>query len=427
MNASPGKRMVAWCLYDWGSSAYATLVMTFVYATYFVKNLAPDPTLGTVYWSRAMAASGVLVGVLAPLLGGVADAFSARRFFLTAASLACCVATALLTIPAPNGEAAVTTALLLFVVANTSFELASVFANAYLPVLATPKSAGRLSGYAWGTGYLGGLSCLALAFLVIQSPHLPILSSLEYDLRVRLTNLLAASWYLLFALPFLLVAPREEEIPRPARRLFRQIPRTITRLKAYPGILRYLVAHLLYNDGLVTIFAFGGIYAAGTFGMSLNEVMIFAVALNLVAGLGAMLLGHLDDRLGSRRTILMSLASLGIATLVITLVSDRLWFWIFGLVIGFFIGPVQSASRTLMGRITPLEHRAELFGFYTLSGRLTSFLGPLLFGLATDIGGSQRFGVATILPFFVIGGWLLHKLEITEPHLPPGKGGTGLP
>ncbi|MGV1098661.1 MFS transporter [Thiovibrio sp. JS02] len=411
------KRLIfAWCLYDWANSAFTTLVVTFVYAAYYIRNMAADPTAGTTLWARGITISALLVALLSPFLGAAADRLGKRRAYLIRASLLCMVATALLTFVSPELPNAATWALALFIIANVAFELGIVFYNAMLPAVTTPDKLGAVSGYGWGFGYLGGLFCLCLAglTLVTDTPIWPVPT--EAGFQYRASNLLVALWFLLFSLPLFRLVPRESpaganDAPVCRHSALRQ---TCKDLHRYPKVRKFLLAHLLYNDGLVTIIAFGGIYAAGTFQMRFSEVLVFGIALNIAAGLGALLMGRLDDRLGGRTVILISLVALAAGSLLAVLTRDRFMFWIAGCVIGFFTGPNQSASRSLMARLTPERHRAEFFGFFTLSGKITSFLGPLLLGWATTYWQSQRAGMATVLLFFAAGALLLLRV--------PGKG-----
>ena len=401
---------VAWALYDWANSAFTTLVVTFVYAAYFTAAIAPDEVTGTGQWSRAVAVSGITIALLSPLLGAMADRSGHRRRYLAAATWICCAATAALTFVSPGMEHAVLLALVLFTVANVAFELGGVFYNAFLPEIAPKERMGRMSGWAWGLGYAGGLVCLALALLVLVRDDPLFGVSTEAGFNYRATNLLVAAWFLVFSLPLLAMAPRQRrgatagEGPSGA---YRALLHTLRKLRNYREIVRLLVARLVYNDGLVTVFSFGGIYAAGTFGLSLSEVIVFGIAINVAAGLGAALFGFVDDRIGARTTILVSLVALTGATLLATFAPTVTWLWVSAIALGIFVGPNQAASRSLLARFVPERQSTEFFGFFAFSGKITAFLGPLLFGLATEAFDSQRAGVATVAPFFVIGGLLL--------------------
>ena len=401
---------VAWALYDWANSAFTTLVVTFVYAAYFTAAIAPDEVTGTGQWSRAVAASGIAIALLSPLLGALADRSGHRRRYLAAATWICCAATAALTFVRPGMEHAVLLALVLFFLANIAFELGGVFYNAFLPEIAPKARLGRMSGWAWGLGYAGGLACLAIALLVLVRDDPLFGVSTEAGFNYRATNLLVAVWFLVFSLPLLLMAPRQSHRAPggggPAG-AYRALLGTLRRLRGYREIVRLLVARLVYNDGLVTVFAFGGIYAAGTFGLSLSEVIVFGIAINVAAGLGAALFGFVDDRIGARTTILVSLVALTGATLLAAFAPSVTWLWVAAVALGIFVGPNQSASRSMLARFVPERQSTEFFGFFAFSGKITAFLGPLLFGLMTEAFDSQRAGVATVVPFFVVGGLLL--------------------
>jgi len=240
--------------------------------------------------------------------------------------------------------------------------------------------------------------------------------------HVRATGPLVAVWFAVFALPLFFFTPdRESRRLRPATAVRQGLSTLKKSLRALPGqgqILRFLIARMLYTDGLNTLFAFGGIYAAGTFGMSFEEILIFGILLNVTAGAGAVILAWVDDWIGPKRTILLSVTCLlGLGTAIL-LVESVLWFYILGAAIGAFIGPAQSASRSLMARLAPAEIRTEMFGLYALSGKVTAFIGPALVGAITLASGSQRWGMATILLLFAAG--LILLLPLREPPPPQG-------
>lgn len=414
--------MASWCLYDWANSAFTTLVVTFVYATYFSQTFAEDADRGTALWSRGITISSLIIALVSPVLGAMADRSGLRRRFLAAATLVSVGATAWLTFIVPGSGNAVLSALTLFVVANVGFEVGMVFYNSFLPRLSTPRTIGRISGYAWGLGYAGGLACLVVALLGLiglgeGAPWVPL--STEDGFNVRASNLLVAAWFLLFSLPALILL-RDEGPPRTGeaasgpvaaiRGAFHDLGRTLTRIRDFQDIVRFLIARLIYNDGLITVFAFGGVYAAGTFGMDTAEVIVFGIALNVAAGLGAFLFGLMDDRVGGRATVLWSLVGLFVCSLVAVAAPNKAWFWGAALVLGMFMGPNQSASRSLMARFAPQRYESEFFGFFAFSGKATAFLGPMLLGLITA-GYGQRAGIAVVLVFFLVGGLLLLRVD----------------
>lgn len=411
------KVIASWCLFDWANSAFTTLVVTFVYSTYFTQAIAPDEVTGTALWSRAVGVSALIIAFLSPALGAAADQRGRRKEFLAATTALCVLATAALAFVAPGTPHAVPLALTLFMAGNIGFELGMVFYNAFLPTIASPDRIGRVSGWGWGLGYVGGLGCMVLALVGFVQPENPWFGlSKVQGFNIRATNLLVAFWFGLFSLPLFLLV---EEPPlvsekRPLRgasshlaAALGELRRTLRQISRYREVGKFLLARMIYNDGLVTVWAFGGIYAAGTFGMPLSEVIVFGIVLNVVAGLGALIFGFVDDRIGSKKTVLITLAALGTAVLLAVWAPNKTWLWVAGFIIGIFGGPNQAASRSLMGRIVPQEHQAEFFGFYAFSGKITSFLGPLLLGAVAQAFGSQRAGVATVFLFFLVGAILL--------------------
>jgi UMF1 family MFS transporter len=267
-----------------------------------------------------------------------------------------------------------------------------------------------VSGYGWALGYAGGLVALLVALVGLVQPATPWFGiSRAAGFNYRATCLLAAVWLAVFALPLFFTLKEEQ---RPGARLdvlgaFRELGATFHAVRRYRDAALFLLARLIFNDGLITVFAFGGIYAAGTFGMTLGDVIKFGIAINVAAGLGAFLFGFVDDRIGGKRTVLLSCAALAGATALAVWAPTRAWFWVAGILIGVFAGPNQAASRSLMARFAPKGGENEFFGFFAFSGRLTSFAGPALLGIATQAFASQRAGVATLLVFFLVGGGLL--------------------
>jgi UMF1 family MFS transporter len=410
------RAIVSWALYDFANSPFTTLVVTFVYATYFTQAIADDPIRGTALWSRAVTATAIIVALGSPLLGALADRGGYRKLFVVLATLVCTAGTAALYFVLPGQILA---ALLLLVVANVAFELGGVFYNAFLPDIAPPGRIGSVSGLGWGLGYFGGLVALVVALFGFIQPDTPWFGFVkEAGENVRATNLLVAVWFLVFSLPLFLWVHEDRSRVSPAGAVLAdtiaQLKTTFTQVRKYRQVVRFLVARLIYNDGLVTIFAFGGIYAAETFGFTLEQVLIFGIVINLAAGAGAILLGFLDDAIGGKRTIVVSLIGLMLATALATVATSPTWIWVAGVAIGIFSGPNQAASRSLMGRFVPAQAENEFFGFFAFSGKLTAFIGPFLLGLLTEVSGSQRVGVSVVLVLFVIGLVLLLRVDERE-------------
>jgi UMF1 family MFS transporter len=325
------RRAWAWALYDWANSAFPAVVSTFVIAAYFTKGIAPDPVTGQAQWGWMQTLAGLGIAVLSPLLGAVADAGGRRRRMLGTCTAVMVLATAGIWFARPE-PASTLWALGCVGLATVAFELGTVFYNSLLPQVAAPGQIGRVSGLAWGLGYAGGLVCLGLALVLLVKPD-PALFGLDRGTaeHVRATALLTAAWVALFAWPVLLALP-DPPGERPAwgaamRRGLAEVEALVRRLPRNPQMLRFLVARLFYTDGLNTLFAFGAIYAAGVFGMGFEEILLFGIALNLTAGLGAAGFGLVEDRLGSKRTVMVALAALVLLGSGLLVAEGRAQFW----------------------------------------------------------------------------------------------------
>ena len=412
--ASQSAQIRSWALFDFANSAFTTLIITFIYATFFVKGVAANETSGTVLWTwGVIGPSAVLIAVLSPLLGALADRTGTRKRALFISTAICVAATALLFFP-QRGD--VVMAMILVVVANVAFEVGQVFYNAFLPEIAPPDRIGRVSGWAWALGYAGGLLCMALALGLVSPEVAPFGLDKATGEHVRVTNLLVAGWFGLFAIPAFLFLrePKAEAAPSERGLLastFGELRTTFREIRRYREIVRLLIARLFYNDGLVTIFAMGGIFAATAYGFTESEILLFGIVLNLAAGVGAFIFGFVDDKIGGKRTIYISLAILSVATLVAVFGPTKAWLWGAGILIGIASGPNQAASRSLLGRFVPHDKETEFYGFFAFSGKATAFAGPVLFGLMTALFGTPRAGVATVLLLFALGAFFLSRLD----------------
>ncbi len=406
----------SWALFDFANSPFTTLVVTFIYPVFFARVIVGDELVGTTLWSRAVTLTAITVALLSPILGAVADRGGYRKEFLFIATAACIAGTTALYF---IGAGQTALAFACFVFANTAFEMGMVFYNAFLPDIAPPDRIGRISGYGWALGYGGGLLALVVALVALVQPEVPWFGFVkDHGENVRATNLLVAAWFAVFSVPIFLFVKDDKvegaDAIKIARESYAQLRETFREIGKYRQIIRFLIARLVYNDGLVTIFAFGGIYAAGTFGFELRDILIFGIVLNVTSGLGAFGLGFLDDWLGGKRTLQITLVGLMAATLLAVVAPSRFWFWVSGIVIGIFVGPNQAASRSLMGRFVPDDKENEFFGFFAFSGKLTAFLGPLLLGILTQAFGSQRAGIAIVLVLFAVGLLLLSRVDERE-------------
>ena len=578
MNSNYKKTVFCWSMYDFANQPFTTLIVTFIFSAYYTQAIAPNIHDGTFLWSIGIAITALFVAFVSPLMGALADQGGYRKILLIFWSWICILSTLFLFF---TYEGQIYIALFWFVIANIGFEMGSVFCNAYLPHIAPKDKIGRISGYGWSLGYVGGLIALMISLFLFVQPNKPIfnlkknssinsiivdienveisntfsrftinpsshnvIDSIQVGMPIKLINfeltdtlafmpdlvyknetekgtvadidldshsfvifgshpeyinhidrsiqligkpswsnyntkeldsktgfvldeknnfeirgpiyeddkyvgtlcyfrdgrlkivdnpnineisvktsgenirginLLVALWFALFAIPTFLGVKDHKINARISKNLiyksYSQIRQTFKEIKQYKHIVRFLIARILYNDGLVTIFSFGGIYASGTFGFSFNEVMYFGIALNVAAGLGAFLFGFLDDWIGGKNTIQLSNIGLIIACTLAVFTTNVTVFWIAGILIGLCSGPNQASSRSLMSRFTPKDKQNEFFGFFAFSGKATAFIGPMLLGILTREFGSQRYGVAIVLVLILAGAYVLHSLD----------------
>ena len=578
MNSNYKKTVFCWSMYDFANQPFTTLIVTFIFSAYYTQAIAPNIHDGTFLWSIGIAITALFVAFVSPLMGALADQGGYRKILLIFWSWICILSTIFLFF---TYEGQIYIALFWFVIANIGFEMGSVFCNAYLPHIAPKDKIGRISGYGWSLGYVGGLIALMISLFLFVQPNKPIfnlkknssinsiivdienveisntfsrftispsshnvIDSIQLGMPIKLINfeltdtlafmpdlvyknetekgtvadidldshsfvifgshpeyinhkdrsiqligkpswnnyntkeldsktgfvldeknnfeirgpiyeddkyvgtlcyfrdgrlkivdnpnineisvktsgenirginLLVALWFALFAIPTFLGVKDHKINARISKKLiyksYSQIRQTFKEIKQYKHIVRFLIARILYNDGLVTIFSFGGIYASGTFGFSFNEVMYFGIALNVAAGLGAFLFGFLDDWIGGKNTIQLSNIGLIIACALAVFTTNVTVFWIAGILIGLCSGPNQASSRSLMSRFTPKDKQNEFFGFFAFSGKATAFIGPMLLGILTREFGSQRYGVAIVLVLILAGAYVLHSLD----------------
>ncbi|NVJ90347.1 MAG: MFS transporter [Methylocystaceae bacterium] len=404
---------IAWALFDFANSSFPTVITTFVFAAYFSKGIAPDEVTGTALWGYATGAAGFLIALCAPIFGAIADHSGARKPWIFIFSALCVCGSSGLWFATPEASS-IPLALVCVGIATFGFEMAMVFYNAMLPGLSVPGKEGLLSGLAWGLGYLGGLCALALVLFLFVQTDTPLFN-LNKDLaeHLRISGPFVALWYGLFALPLFLWVKDHKQRNTLSNALLQGLSTlkgTLLSWREHKTVFQYLITRMIYTDGLNTLFAFGGIYAAGTFHMSFSELIIFGIGINVTAGIGAALFGWLDDKYGSKRVIISALFCLTLLGAATLWVEDKSHFLILGLCLGLFMGPAQAASRTYMAHIAPKKLRTELFGLYALSGKATAFIGPFLVATTTDIFTSQRAGMATILLFLLIGLVLMRNL-----------------
>ncbi len=402
------RAVLSWALWDWGSAAFNAVIVTFVFSVYLTNAVAADPDSGSSALGLALGIAGAVIAVVAPVTGARSDRGGRRRLTLGVMTMLVVACTAGLFFVRDDPSYLVF-GLVLLALGTVFSEFAGVNYNAMLLAISSPATLGRVSGFGWGMGYFGGLVALVVVLFAFVQPEVGLFGvTSEGGLNIRAVALFSALWFLVFALPVMRYGPEAPALP-PEQRLglaasYRALGRRIaTMWREERPTLHFLAASAVYRDGLAAVFTFGGVLAAGTFGFSATEVIYFAVAANVVAGIGAVLAGPIDDRVGARTVIIVSLVSILLAGVPLLISGATAAFWACGLVISFFVGPVQSASRTLLARLTPPGREGETFGLYATTGRAVSFLGPLAFGGFVALFGAQRWGMAGILLVLAAG------------------------
>lgn len=409
------KALFSWALYDWANQAYFTMIQTFIFATYFANAIAEDANMGQSWWSFAVGATGILIALTAPYFGAIADQNGRRKPWVLTFTIMTVVTCAMLWFATPGIES-LWFALIVAAIATFGAEYGLVFYNAMLPDLVPEDKIGRWSGWGWGLGYVGGILCLVIALFAFVIPEGSWLGlNPDESEHVRATFVLAAVWYGLFSIPFFLFTPdtpsKGVSIREAAKNGIAELKKSIKQIREFKNIVRFLIARMIYNDGVVTIFALGGVYATGTFGMDGEDILYFGIGLNVTAGIGAFAFAWLDDKLGSKVAIISSVIGLAIPFVALLLVESVTAFIIWALIMGIFVGPVQSASRSLMSRLAPIEMRTQVFGLYALSGKATAWIAPILVGWVTLATGNERLGMSAILLMLVLGCILMFRVE----------------
>ncbi|MBY6368183.1 MFS transporter [Rhodococcoides corynebacterioides] len=409
------KQIAAWGLWDWGGSAFQAVVLTFVFSVYLTDAVGddlPGSVSASSWYGWSLGLAGLLIAVCAPVSGQRSDARGRRKRSLFLLSIA--------TVGAMAGMVFVKDdyhylwlGLVLLAGASVLFELAQVPYTAMLRQVSTPDTLGRVSGFGWAMGYFGGIVLLLVSYFGFIAGDgdtrgffdVPT----EDGLNIRVVALLAAVWFLVFSLPVLVAVP---ELPRTdavtARAGYVESYRVLLRdvrdlWRTDRRTVWFLAASALFRDGLAGVFTFGAVLAVTVYGISSADVLLFGVAANVVAALRALVAGRVDDAVGPKRVIVVSLAAMIATGVVLLVVSGPVMFWIFGLILCLFVGPAQSSSRTFLTRIVPPGREGQMFGLYATTGRAVSFLAPSLFGFFVYVFGTDRAGIVGLLVVLAAG------------------------
>lgn len=433
----PKKGIWGWMFFDWAAQPFFTVVTTFIFGPYFVARLTEDPVSAQAMWSNMATISGLIIAVLSPILGSIADQSGARKPWIAFFAAIKIASLCMLWFAAPGSP--VIWPVLFMILATISAEFSIVFNDSMMPRLVNKEDVGRISNIAWGLGYLGGMIVLiTVVALIAASPETgktilggtPLfgLDPLTGE-DARITGPISGIWYLIFILPMFLFTPdavRGLPLAKAIGSGLRELKSTLGELRHRPGLLRFLMARMIYQDGVNGLLILGGVFAAGMFGWATVEIGIYGILLNVVAIFGCWIAGRVDRNIGSKATIIICLVLLVIATTGIvstgpgftcfgllplsTVDSGGLFgtmaekaYILYGLLIGIAFGPVQASSRSFLARSVSLAESGRYFGIYALSGRATSFMATLLFSTIFYWSGSARLGMATLLVFLGAG------------------------
>ena len=405
------KKIFNFALYDFANSAFTTIIITFIFSTYFAKQIAPNPVLGQSYWGWTIGITGVVVALIGPLLGTIADKKNYTEFFIKIFTIICISLTCLLWFSKPSEKYLIYT---LFIVglANIFYELSLIFYNSTLKKISESNNLGKSSGFSFALGYIGGIIVLIICITIfIDNDSLPFGLSKENSENVRATSILVAFWYLIFSMPFLfnLKKTNKNEIEKKIN--YTKNFKELIWDKGLNNIGKFLLARMLYADGLNAIIIMGGIFAVGVFSLEIKDLLVLSVLMNITAFIGAIVGGYANDRFSSKSVIIFSLIGLIISSSIILFLKSKVIFLFFASINGFFIGPVQSASRVFMTKSIDENNQASGFGLFALSGKLTSFIGPLLVSTITYISNSQKIGFSSAIALLFIGLLVLLKVK----------------
>ena len=414
------RQVWAWAFYDFANSAYATALAGVVFSVFFVQVVVgPDGILlfgrqlhGSTLWGFAVSATMLLVACTAPVLGAIADHRASKKRFLFSLCYLGVAATSLLVLVGPGD---VYLALALYVISSFCLEAGLTFYNGFLPEIAAREEMGRVSGFGWAFGYVGGVLCLVLNLAMIRQPAWLGLSPDDH-IPVRVALLSIGVWWGVFAIPTFVWLKERRASPgaREAGYLkvgFRRLYGTIVNIGRYRELVKFMISFLLYNDGVQTVIVMAAVFGAEVLRMDQSELILCFILTHVVAFFGSLTFGALGDRLSTTRAIHFTLAVWTASVFYVLVINESWEFWVLAVVIGFVLGGTQAASRALLAQFTPPHKSAEFFGFFATGGRFASVLGPALFAIVTEKTGTPRLGVFSVLVFFLLGWGMLFFVD----------------
>ncbi len=391
-----------WMFYDFANSAFTTIIVSVVYSAYFIGTVVQgDPGYGEMLWGRAIGISMTLVAISAPFLGAAADYSRGKKRMLFLNCWLTVVFTALLWFVGPGD---VTKGMIFFIIANFGFNSANVFYDAFLPEVSTPETIGKVSGYGWAFGYVGGLLSLLVSLVLLK-------------INVRLIFPMIALHHFVFSLfTFFWLKEPKRSVQRSNyfKIGFNRVWWSMKNLRKLPNLLRFIISYFVYNDGITTVIVFASIYGITRFGMTTQDMIIYFILAQFTSIAGSAIFGKLTDATNTKTSLSLSILIWITVVVWAFFCKSATEYYFVGLLAGLAIGSSQANSRTMLSQLTPLNKQAEFFGFYTLTGRISSILGPILYGWIAHKTGDIRYSILSLLLFFVVGWILLQTVSLEE-------------
>jgi UMF1 family MFS transporter len=426
--AARPKGTFSWALWDWASQAFPTVVTSFIFGRYITSEFfAPagyslaEAGQYTAFWlGISGVVAGVLIALIAPIVGRRADTSGRKKFWLMVNTYLFAGTIGLMFFVAPSSDFFVF-GLVLLAAGGIFFEFATVNYNSMLNEVARPHERGKISQFGWGLGYIGGIILLVMALWIIQFGGAELLGIPDTDaLSVRVVMVLSMFWVIIFSIPLMLKVPEAKPIAGTEnegvllayKKLIRSL---VTMRKENPNLLKFLIASAVYRDGLNGVFAYGAVLGGIAFGLDLTEIILFGIAANIVAGIGAFVGSFFEDRVGSRKIIFVSLVGVIVGGFGVFVFESAgtIAFFSFGLFLCTFVGPAQAASRTMMSRLSADDKQGEAFGLYATTGRAVSFLAPAAWAIFVGLF-SPIYGILGLMLILVIGLLLLISVRAID-------------
>ena len=415
MNNNRFNVRLSWSFYDWANSAWSAIIITFIFARYFVDVLAPNQNIGTLYWTWTIGFSSLVAALLSPFIGSISDKSQRSKLWLIFTTLIYSVIAFSFWFAEPNVLSLALIIILIFI-GNVSYEISQIFYNGQLKLITTKSNYAKLSGFAWGLGYVGTVTIFLIYYGLFLLPAEPIfgLDKSSYE-NIRISFPITGIWILLFSLPLFLTFkdPYQKVLGSKIKikESFNEILITFKDLQKYKNLIWFLIARLFYMDGINAIFAVAAIYATIVFGMSTSDIIMLGIGTNIAAGICSWIFSFIENRFGSKNIIVFSLICIFLISLIILFINQKNMFIIFAIFLSSFFGPIQSASRVYYTKSIPDKKKYEFFGFYSFSGKVTAFIGPVLYGTISYIFSSPKIGMASLLVLFAVGLLILRKVD----------------